>query len=378
MFTQRSHRMSATGVLVMLMGAAVAGCDADSRVDEPDDAAMSNRPIVWAEVESARSGTSRRIAGVVRSVERAPLSFEVPGRVEAVHVGVGDEFESGDVLAELDDRTFRLTLAQRRAELSEARANLTLAKADYRRAERLLGRGAISQAKYDAAQSSFETASSRVDVAASRVDLAREDLADAKLHAPYDGAVAARLIEPAQRVRAGATAVEVQSVGGGLEVHVVVPESLVTALAPGSEHRVTLPEVEGELLTGSVTEVGVDAEYRSAYPVTLELVDPPQSVRAGMTAEVRLHLDATGPERVAIPATAFLAGDGEREFAFVFDERSRTVSRREIDVTDVSGGRALVASGLERGEIVASKGVAFLSDGQRVTRVGVGVKRYSP
>ncbi len=378
MFMQRSHRVTVMGALAMLVGVAAVGCSADSRVDEPDAASGSDRPIVWAEVESAHSGTSRRIAGVVRSVERAPLSFEVSGRVEAVHVGVGDAFESGDVLAELDDRTFRLTLAQRRAELSEARANLALAKADYRRAKRLLGRGAISQAKYDAAESGFETARSRVEVAVSRVDLAREDLADAKLHAPYDGAVAARLIEPAQRVRAGATAVEVQSMGDGLEVHVVVPESLVSALALGSEHRVTLPEVEGEVLTGSVTEVGVDAEYRSAYPVTLELSDPPESVRAGMTAEVRLRLGDTGPERVAIPATAFLAGDGEREFAFVFDERSHTLSRREIDVSDVSGGQAIVASGLERGEIVASKGVAFLSDGQRVTRVGVGVKRYSP
>jgi hypothetical protein len=36
----------------------------------------------------------------------------------------------------------------------------------------------------------------------------------------------------------------------------------------------------------------------------------------------------------------------------------------------------VVASGLTAGEIVAARGLAFLSDGERVRRLGVGVRRF--
>ena len=46
-------------------------------------------------------------------------------------------------------------------------------------------------------------------------------------------------------------------------------------------------------------------------------------------------------------------------------------------VVDISGDKALVADGLRVGEIVASQGVAFLHEGQAVTRIGVGPRQFN-
>ena len=110
------------------------------------------------------------------------------------------------------------------------------------------------------------------------------------------------------------------------------------------------------------------------------LEDAPERTRSGLTVELELQVPEEAAEpgaesRVSIPVEAFIA-DGGRDLAFVFDPDSETVRAREIEVSELAGRRALVASGLKAGEIVADRGLSFLRDGQRVTRVGVGPSRY--
>ncbi|WP_353219894.1 efflux RND transporter periplasmic adaptor subunit [Salinisphaera sp. S4-8] len=338
------------------------------------------KPIAWAVAQVASSGQTRSIAGVLQTPERAPVGFDVPGRVARINVDTGDVFARGDVLATLDDRSYALTLEQRKAELAEARAARELSSTRFARSKSLRKADAISQAEYDNDAATLASDRSRVDTARARVNIAAKDLADTRLIAPYDGSVARRLVEPAQRVQAGETVLEIQSRDDGMEVVVSAPETLVGVLDRDAMHTVTLAAAPNAPMMARISEVATDAGDRNAYPVTLVIAKPVDAARAGMTAEVTLRLsngELAQPARIEIPVTAFAQGADDDTFVYVFDPDSDRLVQRSVEVADISGDKALISAGLDPGEIVASQGLAFLHDGQSVTRIGVGPRQFN-
>lgn len=377
--TSRTRALTARAAPLAL-AALLAGCGEQTGQAEAEQR-PDPKPVAWAEVSRYETQQTRSLPGVLRAAQRAPLSFEVSGRVEEVAVEIGQSFERGQVLARLDTRTYELTLEERRGQLAEAKAQLAEAREAFQRQRQLYDEGWASKAAYDRAKSALESARSRVETAQARVEIAREDLADTKLEAPYAGTLAQRLVEPSQRVDAGETVLRVQG-GERLEAVVSAPETVVNRLSEGSRHSVHLPARPSAELTATIAEIATDTDARNAYEVTLRIDDPPEGARSGMTAEVDFALqalasaDVDGP-LMAIPDTAFLAGPGQTKLAFVVDPDSQELRRREIEVADITGDTALVSAGLEPGEIVATKGLSFLEDGQPVVRMGVGPRRFS-
>ncbi len=373
--------------VLVLIPLALAGCKDLAPTEQAPP-----RPIVWTEVRPADQTTRRILSAVVRPVQRAPLSFEVGGRVEELRVEVGDRFVFGQVLGQLDQRLYALTRQERDSEVVQAKAVLREADQAFERQRELHGRDWASEAAFDTAKAALETARARLETARARLDIAEENLADTVLRAPYAGVVARRLAEPAQRVAAGETVLEIQGDGGGFEIAVAVPETLVARLQPGAAYAVTFPAPGGASARARVTEIGTEAEPGGAFPVTLRLETPRTDLRAGMTAEVAFDIERSqspngdgsakaGVRPVAIPVTAFLAGDGPAKVAFVFEADGRgdgggILERRTIRLGPLSSEQATVLAGLSPGEIIATRGLPFLRDGQRVTRLGVGPERY--
>jgi multidrug efflux pump subunit AcrA (membrane-fusion protein) len=66
-----------------------------------------------------------------------------------------------------------------------------------------------------------------------------------------------------------------------------------------------------------------------------------------------------------------LAPEGGKELqgtaiVFLYDSGSSTVKKRDITVGGVRDNRLIVTGGLGSGDIVASAGVSYLADGQKV------------
>ena len=93
-----------------LLTALITGCS-----PAPSPTHFEPRPV---KVEIIRSGEVRAgesFIGTLRARQRAELGFESSGRINAIHVDVGDRVRSGQVLARLDDSP-----ALRRIEKAEA------------------------------------------------------------------------------------------------------------------------------------------------------------------------------------------------------------------------------------------------------------------
>jgi multidrug efflux system membrane fusion protein len=331
------------------------------------------RAIKTTMVSEVFSGRERRFSGVVEATDSSALSFQVSGNVQAVHVALGERIAQGQVLAVLDDTSYRLDVQAAEAELARSQASLEEKEADYARKKPLVEKGWVSRQAFDQVQAAYESARNGVEYARSRLDLARRNLEHTELRAPFDGVIADKSVEPFMEVGAGQRLFQIDA-EGALQVAVDVPETLIGELVEGLPALVRFPGREGLVADGRISEIGKVAGSANAFPVKVGLLDPPEPIRAGMTAEVGLVLGQAGESPAyLVPLSAIAPADAPNTgYVFVYDPISSTVSRRQVTAAGVRGGAVALESGVRPGDVVAVAGVSFLHDGQKVRLLDEG------
>jgi RND family efflux transporter MFP subunit len=359
--------------LIALLLFSVAGCREQEKAPE-----LPPRAIRWMRVSGEVPSEKRVISGIVTAVSDTRLAFEVGGTVQSVDVRLGDVVERGQVLARLDPEPFELTVRDAEAELSRALALQQSARADYERTKELYDANVASRQELDRDTARRDASRGRVEAAQARLALAQRDLKRSVLKSPFQGSISTREIDPAMEVASGQTAFEMDSGESGLRIEVQMPETLITRIDQGDVVRVSFPSLAGPRPDGReqtfeavVTEVGTRAGAGNAFPVRADLRETPERLRPGMTAEVtfslpRIEADELGIEGFLIPFAALSPGQDEQFSVYVFDPDSSTVHERPIRTGGVRDNEVAVLSGLEEGEIIATAGVSFLSDGQEV------------
>ncbi len=368
-----------TAITQLVTSLAIAG--ALAACSETGTATAANARTVVVERVQQSDAFGARFSGAVRASNRSDLAFEIGGQITGVFVELGDRFERGDVLARLDTKTLELELSGRRADLANARAVLVDAQLDYDRRAGLAGTGAVSQAAIDQARSRYDSANAEVLALAATVAQAEENLADARLLAPFDGEVAARLREPSEVVAGGAAVLSVIGVDASLEAVIHVPGPVRRVLDTGTTARITARGEESPI-PGRVTEVGTQANPAGLFPVTVAIDSTPDWLRPGESIEARLEerTDAHGGRpTLRIPVTAFVPNADNTATVYVVDAAVQpTVAlARRVRLGALSNDGVEVLEGLRLGEIVVVKGAALLADGQAVDPVGIGLARYN-
>ncbi|WP_206483417.1 efflux RND transporter periplasmic adaptor subunit [Thalassotalea sp. G2M2-11] len=363
-------------LLILLLILTTVACSPEQKVTK-----KNIRPIAWTSVEQTDLTQLRTLSGIVAPVESTQLSFEVPGKVESVAVNLGDVVKKGQLLATLSQRNFQLTLQSAQAQLAKSNAALSEASSTFKRFSTLIAQKLVSQSEFDNAKANFQAAKSAVNVAQTQVDIAKKNILDSKLLAPYNGKITRRFIEPSQQINTGQPSFEIEG-DHGLEVDVLVPETLIQQIVQGDVLSVHFPVLAGLSIPGKINEIGSRAESANAFPVTVVLMQSNNKLRAGMTAEVDFTFAGEGRTGFngkvsVIPITALRAGLEQKTYVYVFDEQASVVRQRQVQTENILGNRVFISSGLKSGEIIATAGVAFLRDGQRVTLLDKSTARFN-
>ena len=350
------------GLVGIILVGVLSACD-----QQPAPVPEQLRPIRTFAVTEIASGQVRRFAGLIEASDSTSLSFQVGGNVREVRVSQGDAVRAGQALATLDTEPYRLSVQAAEAELGRARAYLTQARADFERHQRLLQQRAVAQAQFEVAQRNYQASQTQVDYAIARLDLARRDLRNTTLSAPFDGSIAARLVDPFVQVQAGQELFRIDA-AGSRQASISVPETTIAQIGLGMPGTVTVPRI-AEPVQARISEIGSSAAAGNAFPVKLALIDPPAAVRPGMTAEVTLLLPQAAVETsYFIPLSAVAPGERAGEgFVFVYDPASSTVRRTFVTSAGALASNMVAVKGVTMGDIVATAGVNFLIDGQKVT-----------
>ncbi|GAA6203690.1 efflux RND transporter periplasmic adaptor subunit [Thalassotalea sp. SU-HH00458] len=339
------------------------------------------RPIAWIKVEETKLQQLRTLSGIVAPVEATSLSFEVMGKVESVDVKLGDQVVEGQVLAQLNHRSFELALKSAQAQLDKAETAMIEAKNSFTRYSQLIKQGLVAQSGFDNAKANYESSKSAVGVAQAQLDIVKKNLQDSTLKAPYQGVITKRLIEPSQQISAGQSAFQIEG-KHGLEVNVMVPETIIRELRQDTILPVRFPVLTETTILGRISEIGTRAETANAFPVTVVLQEENPLLRAGMTAEVDFTFEGIGQTgyqgvTISVPFSALKAGVNQKSYVFVYDPEKQVVNQRQVQTENILNNIAFLSSGLQNGEIIATAGVAFLRDGQKVTLFDKNIQRFN-
>jgi membrane fusion protein, multidrug efflux system len=316
--------------------------------------------------------------------DAAEIAAREGGLLESVRVRIGDRVKKGDVLARVETaqlvRQVAEVQAQRRSALASAervQAELALARSQLERTEPLLADQLASAQEVDALRSRVAAltaeraiAEAEAEQAQARHALLAQQISDARMIAPFDGAVAERYLDPGTVVQPGQSVLRLVR-DGPLRVRFRVPERELGRVREGLPFELTTRATGQERFAGRVERISaaISREDRSAA-VEGVLQDEVPALRPGMYAEISLRL-GTLEGAITVPGQAVLERAGEAGVlgsgVFVVDGGAARWTK--VRVVGRSGERVAV-EGLQAGAQVITMGHERIRDGTSVLSAG--------
>jgi RND family efflux transporter MFP subunit len=297
--------------------------------------------------------------GLVRAGRKSSLGFEVPGALATIPVREGSTVSVGDVLATLDTGQLQARRDAASADLRRVEVELKLARLKAERQRNLQATGAVSKEAFDETRLTALALEAQMEAVTARLRGLDIELEKSVLRAPYDGAVARRLVNAGAVVNPGTPVVQLVE-SGSREAHFGIAAEQVGLLQDGNSYDLAF---RGDIVRATLRSVRPDID-----PVTLTataVFELPPAIAAFDGEPVSLLLR----EQVAVsggwvPVAALLEGERGLWTALRLkaEEGGYITVRESLEVLEVQGDRAYV-----RGT---------LGDGQRF--VGDGVHRIAP
>lgn len=362
------RRRSVSGCLtclVLLLG--LTGCS-EKQANRSD---LLVRGLRVYKVSARAESRVRRFPSVLQPSDVSGLSFEIAGQLKVINLEVGQKVQMGEVLAEIDPRSLQTQVDQAGAGVRQAEAQLANAEADFRRKDELLKKGFTTQAAFDQSKATLLTAKAQLDQAQRQLDLATHNLDRSKLLAPFKGTIAGVEVKSFGQVTAGQTIVTLYS-DDRFEMSFLVPSATFQSLKRGQSVRIAVADRPDLSLTGVIKELGSKAERVSAFPVVVRLENNTPGLNAGMSVEVTLEEPLIGGSNSGfLVPLSVLSPEGGKDLkgvatVFLYDAASSTVTKHRVTVGGIRDNLLVVIEGLRAGDLVASAGVSYLVEGQKV------------
>ncbi|MGH9379129.1 MAG: efflux RND transporter periplasmic adaptor subunit [Thermoanaerobaculia bacterium] len=327
-----------------------------------------------------------KASGVIDPRIKVVISPRVTGEIEKLYVQEGQQIESGELFAQLDQELFQAALDRAEAALQSAQAqaaqagvrleneHLTESRVQRLHEEQILSRDQLDQAVLARRSAELDLEQARQAVAQARadVDRAREDLRRTTLRAPLSGRVTELSAKEGEVVIAGTTNLPGSSIGtiadlSEILAEVEADETDVIYVELEQEATVAVDAVPDSDYRARVVEVGSSGFHPQTQPdltyfkVKLLLEKPDAQLKPGMSARAEIST-ARKADTLVVPIQAVVrrapAGtedadeEDERDVVFVVEDDK--VVQRPVDVGLTDATHAEILSGLEAGERVVT------------------------
>lgn len=303
-----------------------------------------------ATAERVELASELEIAGTVEAATSSFASSRVMALVTAVPARLGDRVRRGQLLVAIDPTAADGQVAQAEGALAQAEAALALAERNHGRYASLAATDSASALELDLATMQLEQAKGAVGQAKGAVAAARSVARESQVVAPFDGVVAARMVDVGELAAPGRPLVRVDSTDGRRLV-VEVPERLAAAaaLAPGVEVPFAI-DARPELGRGiaSIVELAPGPDP-TTHTVTVKLELAGETLPAGSAG--RAWFGGAARPAVLVPADALIASGG-LDLVVVRDGEGRARSRVVTVGGERADGRVEILSGLAGDERV--------------------------
>lgn len=262
-------------------------------------------------------------SGTINPVNTVSVGSTVSGLISAIYVDFNSKVEKGQLLAEIDPRTFQATVDQNAANVASAEADLANRQATFemcaktlRRYKNLYAKSFIPKSELDQAEADYESALAQVNAAKAKISQTKAqynqslvNLNYTKITAPVSGMIISREIDLGQPVAASFQAPELFTIAQDLEkmqIEVNVSEADIGEVKEGQDVTYTLDGYPNSVFQGKVTQVRISPTTVSnvvTYSVIVTVDNSDLKLKPGMTANVSI-ITAQNENVLTVPNVA--------------------------------------------------------------------------
>jgi membrane fusion protein, multidrug efflux system len=355
----------ATGLVLVAFSAA--GCSNKSAEEESDRSATASvtlTRVVRTDISQVFSLTGTATALPNQDVRVSAL---VPGRVAELKVAEGDVVENGQILARLDDRTYRDQLQQAEAAEQQAQANLDNAKLARTRNEDLFQRGIVARKDLEDSRTQESVAAAALKQAEAALSLARLGLARSEIVSPLGGIIAKRFVSVGEQVD-GTAAQPIVEVANLREVEFLgnAPAGYLAKMRPGESVEVTTEAVEGTTFPGRViaTSPTVDPATGVGF-VRIRVPNPNGLLRLGMFLSAQVSVD-THRHVLTVPPEAIYRDEAGQPRIFVVNQNTAIAVPVRLGIETKDRAELAEAGSAKEGDPIILTGGYGLGDKAKI------------
>ncbi|MDB6114517.1 MAG: putative Co/Zn/Cd efflux system rane fusion protein, partial [Lacunisphaera sp.] len=292
--------------------------------------------------------------GRVHPLNSVLVRSQVDGQIGEIAFQEGQEVHAGDLLVQIDPRTYQAAVAQAEAKRAQDVAQQDSARKILADNTALIAKGAIDQQSYDVQRAVVAQLEALVRADDAAVAAAGLQLEHTRITSPIDGRAGLRLVDRGNLVRASDPAGLVvinqvrpmavvftlperslPQIAGGLAADPARPP--LAALAIDRDNQAVLDAGELAAVDNQIDETSGTIRCKAVFP------NRSLGLWPGQFVNVRL-LTATRKEALTVPASAVQPGpDGYFVFALRADQ---TVEVRLLKVAQIENGIAVIDRGL--------------------------------
>ncbi|MBK9069948.1 MAG: efflux RND transporter periplasmic adaptor subunit [Myxococcales bacterium] len=288
------------------------------------------------------------VTGTVTADQSSNVAAQVPGKVLAVLVELGQEVKAGQPLLRLDTSNAALGAEEAQAQLRAATAQRANGETECAKSKELFDKGAISKSQYERERVGCIALDETLAAATARTKSVGKAVGDGVIRAPFAGIVSGRRVNVGEWVAPGMGLITIVD-EEPLKLELSVPELYTGKVAKGQPVQFSVAAFTGQQFAATIARMGGEIG-RQTRTMTVEAdVAPGSPVRAGMFAEARIVLGTE--KRVMVPKTALIKrGMSWRLFVVNGGRAEERVVERGVEV----GDQVAIQSGLTAGERVIS------------------------
>ena len=315
----------------------------------------SSEKIINVIAKQARKFTGNEAiaySGTIEESEVTPLSFNLVGSVSRVLVSEGDYVKQGQLLAVLNDETYKNSYEM-------ALASQKQAEDAYKRLLPMYKNGNLPEIKLVEVETGLQQAKSAAAIA-------KKNLDDCKLYSPVEGMVGKRSLEPGMSIIPGLSSISIVKIEK-VFARVPVAENEISLIKKGQKALVNIGAINNETFTGIVEEIGIMADpIAHTYKIKIALQNRKGILKPGMICTAALD-KIEKSDRLFVPSSSVLVDEQGKNFVYTVNQNK--ASRKYVKTGRLLTDGVEITDGLNEGELVVVTGQHKLVDNSSVNIV---------
>jgi len=311
--------------------------------------------------------------GTVIAYNTVVVRAQIQGQITSINFTEGQSVHAGDLLAQIDPRPYQALIDQYTGNLERDQAQLINAQANLTRYTTLGEKGWATPQLLETQKAQVGQLQAAIKADNALIDAAKVQLSFTRLTSPIEGVVGIRQIDVGNIISPSTTnGLVIVTQLHPISLIFTLPETVLpkiqqqqqktqaplAVMAYSQDETTLLDQGELGLVNNEILQTTGSIQLKANFANKANQLWPGQLVNARLLVDTRQN-------GLTVAASAVQQGPSGA-YVYVIEPDS-TVESRPVKVAQISGGQALIDSGLKANEQVVVDGQYKLQPGTRVT-----------